>query len=152
MFRKLFIISNYQHYKFLESHSFHLRQYHETPSALCLPPHRNPIIITSACAKRIHHVNQNRKRYLRVYVADGGCSGFQSTFSFCETLEPNSDYIFTRDEASVVVDKDSFDLIEGATIDYVEALAGSKFQIDRNPLAQTTCSCGSSFGLKQKEE
>jgi iron-sulfur cluster insertion protein len=36
--------------------------------------------------------------------------------------------------------------LTGATVDYVEDLMGSSFNID-NPNASTTCGCGSSFSV-----
>jgi iron-sulfur cluster insertion protein len=36
--------------------------------------------------------------------------------------------------------------LQGAEIDYKEEIMGSSFSI-KNPKAQTTCGCGSSFGV-----
>jgi iron-sulfur cluster assembly accessory protein len=57
--------------------------------------------------------------------------------------------IFEKDGAEVVVDPISLDFIEGATIDYKEDMMSASFRIDRNPLAQSSCSCGSSFTKKE---
>jgi len=47
---------------------------------------------------------------------------------------------------TVVVDPMSFQYLSGAEIDYREDASGAQFII-RNPNAQTTCGCGSSFSV-----
>lgn len=49
----------------------------------------------------------------------------------------------------VIIDLISFELINGATLHYVNELIGSEFIIMDNPQADTGCGCGVSFGLKQ---
>ena len=44
----------------------------------------------------------------------------------------------------VVVDPQSAQLLEGATLDYKDGLQDAGFSID-NPNAQRTCGCGQSF-------
>ncbi|ENX7122562.1 iron-sulfur cluster assembly accessory protein, partial [Neisseria gonorrhoeae] len=45
-----------------------------------------------------------------------------------------------------LVDPMSYQYLVGAEIDYTESLQGSQFVI-RNPNAETTCGCGSSFSV-----
>ncbi|MFI4938489.1 MAG: iron-sulfur cluster assembly accessory protein [Candidatus Berkiellales bacterium] len=47
---------------------------------------------------------------------------------------------------NLVVDALSLMYLNGAEVDYVEKLQGAHFTV-KNPNAQTTCSCGSSFAL-----
>ena len=56
--------------------------------------------------------------------------------------------VFERDGVAVVVDPDSLDFLQGATIDYMEELIRSSFQVMSNPKAEQGCSCGASFSLK----
>jgi iron-sulfur cluster assembly protein len=80
---------------------------------------------------------------LRVYVAGGGCSGFQ----YGMALEGNvrdSDLVFEEHGVKIVVDEISINYLNGATIDYVDEIMGSGFKIT-NPNAVSTCGCGSSF-------
>ena len=56
--------------------------------------------------------------------------------------------IFTRDNAEVVVDSTSLDLIKGATIDYQEEMIRSAFAVVNNPNSESACGCGSSFAAK----
>jgi iron-sulfur cluster insertion protein len=46
----------------------------------------------------------------------------------------------------VLVDAMSAQYLTGATIDYKEDLQGSQFTI-KNPIAKSTCGCGSSFSV-----
>ncbi|HSC79527.1 MAG TPA: iron-sulfur cluster assembly accessory protein, partial [Chitinolyticbacter sp.] len=45
---------------------------------------------------------------------------------------------------TLLIDPMSYQYLVGAEIDYVESLEGSQFTI-KNPNAQSTCGCGSSF-------
>ena len=87
--------------------------------------------------------NDNLK--LRVFVTGGGCSGFQYGFSFDEDLN-DDDTVISNKGASLLVDPLSYQYLVGAKIDYVEGLEGARFIVD-NPMASTTCGCGSSFSI-----
>ena len=82
---------------------------------------------------------------LRIFVQGGGCSGFQYGFTFDEAVNED-DFNLNIDGARVLVDSLSSQYLQGAEIDYVESLAGSQFSI-KNPNAQTSCGCGSSFSV-----
>jgi iron-sulfur cluster insertion protein len=82
---------------------------------------------------------------LRTFVQGGGCSGFSYGFTFDE-ITNEDDFEIPLDEFKVLVDAMSMQYLAGAEIDYKEELMGSQFSI-KNPNAQTTCGCGSSFGV-----
>ena len=82
---------------------------------------------------------------LRTFVQGGGCSGFSYGFTFDE-ITNDDDFEIPLDEFKVLVDAMSMQYLTGAEIDYKEELMGSTFSI-KNPNAQTTCGCGSSFGV-----
>jgi iron-sulfur cluster insertion protein len=82
---------------------------------------------------------------LRTFVQGGGCSGFSYGFTFDEVTNED-DFEIPLDEFKVLVDSMSMTYLQGAEIDYKEELMGSSFTI-KNPNAQTTCGCGSSFGV-----
>ena len=87
--------------------------------------------------------NPNLK--LRTFVQGGGCSGFSYGFTF--DLEQNEDdFEFPLGEWKVLVDAMSMQYLNGAEVDYKDELQGSSFVI-RNPNAETSCSCGSSFSI-----
>lgn len=87
---------------------------------------------------------RNLENYaLRVYIAGGGCSGYQ----YGMALEGNireQDLVFEQHGIKLVVDEVSIEYLKGATIDYVEDVMASGFKID-NPNAVSSCGCGSSF-------
>ena len=82
---------------------------------------------------------------LRTFVQGGGCSGFSYGFTF-DDVTNEDDFEVPLDEFRVLVDAMSMQYLAGAEIDYKEDLQGSSFSI-KNPNAQTTCGCGSSFGV-----
>ncbi|HLR86358.1 MAG TPA: iron-sulfur cluster insertion protein ErpA [Wenzhouxiangella sp.] len=107
-----------------------------------------PMIFSPAAAAKVRELileEGNPALKLRVYITGGGCSGFQYGFTFDEQTE-DGDITIRRDEVALVVDPLSFQYLEGAEVDYSESLQGARFVI-RNPNANTTCGCGSSFGM-----
>ena len=82
---------------------------------------------------------------LRTFVQGGGCSGFSYGFTFDEVTNED-DFEIPLDGFKVLVDAMSMQYLTGAEIDYKEELMGSTFSI-KNPNAQSTCGCGSSFGV-----
>ncbi len=87
--------------------------------------------------------NPNLK--LRMFVQGGGCSGFQYGFTFEETANED-DFQLEFDGVTFLIDSMSGQYLQGAEIDYQEGLMSSGFNI-RNPNAQTSCGCGSSFSV-----
>ena len=87
----------------------------------------------------------NDKLKLRVFVTGGGCSGFQYGFSFDEEVSED-DTVIEHKGSRLLIDPLSYQYLVGARIDYEEGLQGSRFTVD-NPMANTTCGCGSSFSI-----
>ncbi len=107
-----------------------------------------PIIFTDAAAGKVSELikeEDNPDLKLRVFIAGGGCSGFQYGFTFDEKIE-DGDSTVENGGVTLVVDPMSFQYLMGAEIDYKEDLQGAQFVI-RNPNAATTCGCGSSFSV-----
>lgn len=48
----------------------------------------------------------------------------------------------------MVVDNSSFELVKGATVDYVQEMIRSSFAVVNNPQSESACGCGSSFAVK----
>ena len=80
---------------------------------------------------------------LRIFVSGGGCSGFQYGFTFDEN-QNDDDFIVEESGVTLLVDAMSMQYLSGAVIGYKTSLMGEQFEI-KNPNAQTTCGCGSSF-------
>lgn len=88
---------------------------------------------------------QNPKVFLRTFVQGGGCSGFQYGFTLDEE-QTEDDFEIPMGDSKVIVDAISMQYLQGATIDFKDDITGSSFVI-RNPNAQSTCGCGSSFSV-----
>ena len=107
-----------------------------------------PLIFTSAAARKVKQLIEeegNHALKLRVFVSGGGCSGFQSGFTFDENVE-EGDTRIENEGVLLLVDPMSYQYLAGAEIDYTEGLEGAQFVI-RNPNATSTCGCGSSFSV-----
>lgn len=111
-------------------------------------PESDPIVFTDAAACKVGDLiseEDNPNLKLRVFIAGGGCSGFQYGFTFDEELQEGDTQVEKRG-VTLLVDPMSFQYLVGAEIDYKEDLEGAQFVI-RNPNAATTCGCGSSFSV-----
>ena len=81
------------------------------------------------------------KKYFRIAVQGGGCSGFKYNFSFDDEMTKN-DILFDK----TIIDKASLDIIAGSTVDFKEDMIGKTFTIV-NPKASASCGCGLSFSV-----
>ncbi|XP_027069914.1 iron-sulfur assembly protein IscA-like 2, mitochondrial isoform X1 [Coffea arabica] len=102
--------------------------------------------MTDNCVQRMRELQsqEGKEKMLRLSIEAGGCSGFQYNFSLDDKCN-DDDRIFEREGVKLVVDKISLDFVKGATVDYVEELIRSAFQVSTNPIAVGGCSCKSSF-------
>ena len=82
---------------------------------------------------------------LRTFVQGGGCSGFSYGFTFDEVMNED-DFEIPLERTKILIDAMSMQYLQGASIDYKEDIQGSQFVI-KNPNAETTCGCGSSFSV-----
>ena len=89
------------------------------------------------------------KKYFRVYIMGGGCSGFQYEFDFLAAQEED-DHIETHCDLSscqgIAIDPISYEYLEKATLDYQRNLSGARFVII-NPKEQRSCGCGLSVSF-----
>jgi len=81
---------------------------------------------------------------LRVFIQPGGCSGFSYGMGLDENAPKEDDDVLDVNGLRVYVDSYSAQYLDGAEIDYVDALMGGGFTIN-NPNATKTCGCGTSF-------
>ena len=56
--------------------------------------------------------------------------------------------IFERDGVKILSDEMTLDMINGSTVEYVEEMIRSAFEITDNPMADNGCSCGVSLSPK----
>ena len=81
------------------------------------------------------------KKYFRIAVHGGGCSGFKYNFSFDDKVDKD-DILFDK----AIIDKQSLDIIAGSVIDFKKEMIGESFSI-KNPKASASCGCGLSFSV-----
>ena len=81
------------------------------------------------------------KKFFRITVQGGGCSGFKYNFGF-DTKTNDDDVVFGK----AIIDKSSLDIISGSVVDYKKEMIGESFVID-NPKATASCGCGLSFSI-----
>ncbi|MEZ5739592.1 MAG: iron-sulfur cluster insertion protein ErpA [Burkholderiaceae bacterium] len=107
-----------------------------------------PLLFTDSAAAKVKELiteEGNDALKLRVFVQGGGCSGFQYGFTFDEEVNED-DTSMDKAGVTLLIDAISYQYLVGAEIDYKEDLEGAQFVI-KNPNADTTCGCGSSFSV-----
>ena len=119
----------------------------ETPSEDMLS-----ISLTEGAARRIGKILDKKehadKKYLRVKVEGGGCSGFSYQFKLVSEKDPSDISIQNEnvDGVEVLIDMVSFNYLKGSTLDFEDTLEAAQFVI-KNPNAKSSCGCGNSFSL-----
>ena len=83
----------------------------------------------------------DEKKYFRITVQGGGCSGFKYSFGF-DSKSNRDDVIFGK----TIIDKSSLDIISGSVVDFKKEMIGESFVIE-NPKATASCGCGLSFSV-----
>jgi iron-sulfur cluster assembly protein/iron-sulfur cluster insertion protein len=103
------------------------------------------ITLTSRAAQQVRTMHAglgDPQKKLRVFIENGGCSGFQYGMSF--DLAKPDDQEFVSEGVPVLLDPTSLVYLSGSSVDFDDGLHGKGFEI-RNPNAQSTCGCGKSF-------
>ncbi|KAJ9151978.1 Iron-sulfur assembly protein 2 [Pleurostoma richardsiae] len=120
----------------------------------------------------------NPQLALRIQVESGGCHGFQYLMSLVTlppalpqssevaASEGESDSAVIREDDTIfaytpeeqgsadltapkiILDQPSLELLKGSKVDFTMELIGSQFKIVDNPLATSSCGCGTSFDIK----
>lgn len=110
------------------------------------------INLTNNTIQKVYELLQEENNFnlkLRIFVQGGGCSGFQYGFSFEDTIQED-DFVIEKkiDNQNIyfLIDSISSQYLNGAEIDYKKDINGEQFII-KNPNAQSTCGCGSSFSM-----
>ena len=117
-----------------------------------MPEVTTPVTISAKAAEEIKAVMQKQNKpdcSLRIYVAGGGCSGFQYGMQLSTQTE-EGDQTFESSGVRVVVDPMSIQYLQGATVDWEGSMVGGGFRIE-NPNAVSSCGCGHSFQAKGQE-
>lgn len=106
-----------------------------------------PIRASDACAARLSQIAEaeGAKKFLRVAVLGGGCSGFQYEITLVDEAEED-DLVVEAGEAAVLIDPVSQPYLSGSVIDFKNELIGARFAVE-NPNATASCGCGTSFSI-----
>ena len=93
-------------------------------------------------------LNEGKNAFVRLLVDSGGCSGFSYKFTVDKSIDNLNDIIILEEENKniFVTDKISFNYLKDSSVDWVESLTNSQFTIS-NPIAKSSCGCGSSFSI-----
>ena len=111
---------------------------------------QDPLLFTDSAANKVKQLIEeegNAELKLRVFVSGGGCSGFQ--YGLMIEDEPGAaDQVFESNGVKLYVDPISIRYLKGASVDFVDNIAGGGFTI-KNPNAVSTCGCGQSFTVDE---
>lgn len=110
------------------------------------------ITITEQAATKLRDLLQTQDApnlALRLFTTPGGCEGFSYGMAF-ETEQREEDQVIERAGVRVLVDPASYQILNGAQIDYANSQMGEGFTV-RNPNAISTCGCGHSFKTRQEQ-
>jgi iron-sulfur cluster insertion protein len=106
------------------------------------------ITITDSAVVKLKEIlaeEDNPNIKVRMFVQGGGCSGFQYGFTL-DDEQNEDDFVIEKDGVELLVDAMSSQYVQNSEVDWQESVQGAQFAI-RNPNAQTTCGCGSSFSV-----
>ena len=87
--------------------------------------------------------NLKEGQFLRVEVVSGGCSGMSYGLSL-DNDRKTDDKSMEIEGVTVVADPESFKLIKGSRLDYLDTFEEKGFRFV-NPNATGGCGCGKSF-------
>lgn len=108
------------------------------------------ISITEQAATKLKELLTTQEQpdlYLRLSITQGGCEGFSYGMGF-DAERRADDQIVERGGVRLLVDPASYELLNGAQVDYIKSHMGEGFTV-RNPNAISTCGCGHSFKTRQ---
>src|SRR6476659_6944723 len=112
-----------------------------------------PISVTEKAANEVKRIIADQqsagaaeKLFLRISVRGGGCSGFQNKLDLDTTFNEKTDLVSEQHGVTLVVDKKSLLYLQGATIDFPEALNARGFRIT-NPQAKGSFWCWLSYSM-----
>ena len=104
------------------------------------------IALTDSAVDAVRRVLEDAEEVaagLRISVETGGCSGYRYKIGLeAEPLE--GDAVVDFSGVKVFIDPDSWLLLDGVEVDFVNEVSGAGFMFN-NPNAQATCGCGKSF-------
>ena len=106
---------------------------------------KKKIEFTKDALNQINQITQEgEKKYFRITVKGGGCSGFTYVWDYKKNW-PDVKWGKPIDDL-LVLDPIAEMYVFGCTVDYVKELGGSYLKVI-NPNATASCGCGESFAV-----
>ena len=104
------------------------------------------IVVTKDAVKKLKNVMKSDDKedyFLRMSVEGGGCSGMTYKMDF-DKQQKEFDKVFESNGLKVICDLKSWHYLKDVRIDNSDDLLNGGFKI-KNPNAERTCGCGTSF-------
>ena len=106
-----------------------------------------PVTLTSSAVneiKKLMNDDANSGKYLRIGVKGGGCSGMSYLLGFEDKTDKDENYEI--EDISCIINPAHLIYLSNMEINWEGGLNARGFTFN-NPNANTTCGCGSSFGV-----
>lgn len=106
-----------------------------------------PVVLTASAVKEIKKLmteDINTGKYLRIGVKGGGCSGMTYLLGF--EAKTDKDEIYLIGDVPCIINPAHLIYLTDMEINWDSGLNARGFTFN-NPNANTTCGCGSSFGV-----
>ncbi|MEO8720504.1 MAG: iron-sulfur cluster assembly accessory protein [Ginsengibacter sp.] len=106
-----------------------------------------PLTLTQSAIdeiKKLMNQQSNSEKYLRIGVKGGGCSGMSYLLGF--ENKADKDEVYEINEISCIINPAHLIYLHDMEINWEGGLNARGFTFN-NPNANTTCGCGSSFGV-----
>jgi iron-sulfur cluster assembly accessory protein len=108
---------------------------------------KTPVTLTQSAVdeiKKLMNEESNVEKYLRIGVKGGGCSGMSYLLGFEDKLD--KDEVYEIEDISCIINPAHLIYLKDMEINWEGGLNARGFTFN-NPNANTTCGCGSSFGV-----
>jgi len=106
------------------------------------------ITITDKAVAHILSQLKERKSpsaFIRFGIRGGGCTGFSYVFEFADEKK-DTDSLFEKGGARVIVDPKSLTYVDDTEIDFVTNISGYGLKFN-NPNVKSNCGCGASISF-----
>lgn len=104
------------------------------------------VTLTPKAKQRLRELEVGDDRFLRIGVANGGCSGMTYTANIETALKDGDEIVHNDDSLRVIADARSALFLDGLNIDYSDDLIQAGFRLS-NKNAKKACGCGASFAV-----
>lgn len=102
--------------------------------------------VTDKAISKVKEIWKSQKKEgvgIRIDVEECGCASYKYNLSF-EKKASKDDEVIEVEGVKFYIQKENFEKLKGATVDYVDTLQGAGFKVN-NPNTKSICNCGTSF-------